>query len=299
MTKKEKLDLKLNINNENCLDQNFEVLYERFTYNPLFKILFLLVILVLSVIFSSRIEQVSEITSVAIFGKENVITLNNFLTVTLISIGISIITFVIVYLIKLKKKNYDVKFVKSSYLVYIIYDMGLFILSSILTVLFCIMVVITPCNIRGSSMNNTYQNNDKVMIWSLFYDVENNDVIVFDSKDYINSGNESRFYIKRAIGIEGDLVEFDPATNYIYINKIYIETISEADYLNISRNLDNEKAYSFTIPTNKVLVLGDNRVNSIDSRIFGLIDEKDIIGKVVLRVSPFSEFGTPEPNYNR
>jgi signal peptidase I len=177
--------------------------------------------------------------------------------------------------------------------------MGIFILASVLTVLFCVMVVITPCNISGSSMNNTYQDKDKVLIWSLLYNVDNDDVIVFDSKNYVNSYNESKFYIKRAVGVEGDIVEYDPSTNYIYINKIYIETISMSDYKNITKNLKNDSAYSFTIPSDKVLVMGDNRINSTDSRVFGLIDEKDIIGKVFIRISPLSGLGNPDPDYNR
>ena len=177
--------------------------------------------------------------------------------------------------------------------------MGLFILSSVLTVLFCVMVVVTPCNISGDSMNNTYQDKDKVLIWSLLYNVDNNDVIVFDSKDYVNHGKESRFYIKRAVGIEGDLVEYDEASSSIYINKIYIETISRMDFINICKNINVDSSNSFTIPENKVLVLGDNRINSVDSRIFGLIDEKDIIGKVFIRISPLTGFGNPDADYNR
>ena len=45
--------------------------------------------------------------------------------------------------------------------------------------------------------------------------------------------------------------------------------------------------------------MGDNRINSTDSRVFGLIDEKDIIGKVFIRISPLSGLGNPDPDYNR
>ncbi len=299
MKKQVKLDLKLNIEKEEYLSQNFDILYDRLTYNPLLKILYLLIILVISLLCNKRINKLSEITSIAIFNNANVITLSSFLITILIGIGISVLVCGFAIYIKTKKKDYDVDFIKTSYLIYNIYDMGIFILASVLTVLFCVMVVITPCNISGSSMNNTYQDKDKVLIWSLLYNVDNDDVIVFDSKNYVNSYNESKFYIKRAVGVEGDIVEYDPSTNYIYINKIYIETISMSDYKNITKNLKNDSAYSFTIPSDKVLVMGDNRINSTDSRVFGLIDEKDIIGKVFIRISPLSGLGNPDPDYNR
>jgi signal peptidase I len=299
MKKQVKLDLKLNIEKEEYLSQNFDILYDRLTYNPLLKILYLSIILVISLLCNKRINKLSEITSIAIFNNANVITLSSFLITILIGIGISVLVCGFAIYIKTKKKDYDVDFIKTSYLIYNIYDMGIFILASVLTVLFCVMVVITPCNISGSSMNNTYQDKDKVLIWSLLYNVDNDDVIVFDSKNYVNSYNESKFYIKRAVGVEGDIVEYDPSTNYIYINKIYIETISMSDYKNITKNLKNDSAYSFTIPSDKVLVMGDNRINSTDSRVFGLIDEKDIIGKVFIRISPLSGLGNPDPDYNR
>ncbi len=299
MKKQVKLDLKLNIEKEEYLSQNFDILYDRLTYNPLLKILYLLIILVISLLCNKRINKLSEITSIAIFNNANVITLSSFLITILIGIVISVLVCGFAIYIKTKKKDYDVDFIKTSYLIYNIYDMGIFILASVLTVLFCVMVVITPCNISGSSMNNTYQDKDKVLIWSLLYNVDNDDVIVFDSKNYVNSYNESKFYIKRAVGVEGDIVEYDPSTNYIYINKIYIETISMSDYKNITKNLKNDSAYSFTIPSDKVLVMGDNRINSTDSRVFGLIDEKDIIGKVFIRISPLSGLGNPDPDYNR
>ena len=240
MKKQVKLDLKLNIEKEEYLSQNFDILYDRLTYNPLLKILYLLIILVISLLCNKRINKLSEITSIAIFNNANVITLSSFLITILIGIGISVLVCGFAIYIKTKKKDYDVDFIKTSYLIYNIYDMGIFILASVLTVLFCVMVVITPCNISGSSMNNTYQDKDKVLIWSLLYNVDNDDVIVFDSKNYVNSYNESKFYIKRAVGVEGDIVEYDPSTNYIYINKIYIETISMSDYKNITKNLKND-----------------------------------------------------------
>ena len=146
-------------------------------------------------------------------------------------------------------------------------------------------------------MNYTYWINDKVLIWNLFYEVDNNDVIVFDSKNYVNNGkDESRFYIKRVVASEGDIIKYDLETKGLYINNIYIEEIDEYEFGRILKSIELKDVKEFTVPQNKVLVLGDNRSNSIDSRVFGFIDEEDIIGKVILRISPINEFGNPEPN---
>ena len=55
MKKQQKLDLKLNIDKEEYLSQNFDILYDRLTYNPLLKILYLLIIFIVSLCFNKRI----------------------------------------------------------------------------------------------------------------------------------------------------------------------------------------------------------------------------------------------------
>ena len=49
--------------------------------------------------------------------------------------------------------------------------------------------------------------------------------------------------------------------------------------------------HSFTVPSGQVFILGDNRNNSKDSRAIGLIDERWIIGKSIIRIYPFDRIG--------
>ena len=297
MNTEKKWDLKANIEKTEFLNENYEFLYKKLIFNPLFRVCLLFVLFVISIIFNKRIDKLSEITSVAIFGNKGLVTFFSYILILVISIIICLSVSIGSLIIKSKIKEIDMKLFKKSYLIYNIYDMLVFFISSILVILFTIMVIITPCNISGDSMNYTYSNNDKVLIWNLFYEVDNNDVIVFDSKNYVNNGkDESRFYIKRVVASEGDIIKYDLETKGLYINNIYIEEIDEVEFGRILKSIELKDVKEFTVPQNKVLVLGDNRSNSIDSRVFGFIDEEDIIGKVILRISPINEFGNPEPN---
>ncbi len=297
MNTEKKWDLKANIEKTEFLNENYEFLYKKLIFNPLFRVCLLFVLFVISIIFNKRIDKLSEITSVAIFGNKGLVTFFSYILILVISIIICLSVSIGSLIIKSKIKEIDMKLLKKSYLIYNIYDMLVFFISSILVILFTIMVIITPCNISGDSMNYTYSNNDKVLIWNLFYEVDNNDVIVFDSKNYVNNGkDESRFYIKRVVASEGDIIKYDLETKGLYINNIYIEEIDEVEFGRILKSIELKDVKEFTVPQNKVLVLGDNRSNSIDSRVFGFIDEEDIIGKVILRISPINEFGNPEPN---
>ena len=95
--------------------------------------------------------------------------------------------------------------------------------------------------------------------------------------------------IKRVIGLPGDYVEYKD--DKLYINDKYIEEDYErketSDF--ILEMLGESK-----IPDGKYLVLGDNRPISKDSRIIGLVDEKDIEGYAGFVFFPFDRFGEVE-----
>ena len=78
-------------------------------------------------------------------------------------------------------------------------------------------------------------------------------------------------------------------------NKLYVnDKLVQENYTHLNTkdfNLE-EICTCSTIPEGKYLVLGDNRPISKDSRSIGLIEEKDIVGKSVLRLWPITKIGT-------
>lgn len=92
--------------------------------------------------------------------------------------------------------------------------------------------------------------------------------------------------IKRLVGLPGEKVQI--IDNDIYINDSKIE-----DYVDIKMTeIENNKltGEGITLKEGEYIFLGDNRNNSIDSRRFGVVKKKDVIGKVILRFIPFTKY---------
>ena len=88
--------------------------------------------------------------------------------------------------------------------------------------------------------------------------------------------------IKRVIGVGGDVVEiFENGEVFVNNEKFTI--------LNINEGV-NFKKETFVIPDNQIFVLGDNRLNSQDSRYIGTIPIGNIIGKAIYLIYPFENF---------
>jgi signal peptidase I len=154
----------------------------------------------------------------------------------------------------------------------------------VLTLALCIAILFTffirSSVVSGDSMNPTFHNRDYLLLNRAVYNIHppaRTDVVVFKSKML------NEVLIKRVIGEAGDLVEIKDGK--VFINeKELIES-----YL---PNVETFGTIKEVIPEGKVFVLGDNRGNSMDSRFqqVGLVDVKDIIGKVMIRLYPLKTF---------
>ena len=97
--------------------------------------------------------------------------------------------------------------------------------------------------------------------------------------------HDNDMLVKRIIGLPGENVKYK--NNKLYINGKKIE---EPLYLETDDFSLMDLGYT-KIPDDYYLVLGDNRYNSTDSRIFGLIKKEDILGTTSLRICPFKKIG--------
>lgn len=147
--------------------------------------------------------------------------------------------------------------------------------------------------VDGHSMENTLMDKDRVIITDLFYTPEVGDIVVLSKYGSENNEN-SQPLIKRVVAIEGDEVLINYDDGKVYVNGVESETVRFAkdDFIIEEGNVE----FPQTVPEGCVFVLGDNRNNSTDSRFssVGMVPVENILGKAVLRIYPFTEFGLLE-----
>ena len=136
--------------------------------------------------------------------------------------------------------------------------------------------------IPSSSMENTLMKGDSIIAYRLAYKFSSpnrNDIIIFNSEQTNHSE-----YIKRVVGIEGDTVEL--IDGKVYVNG---EKKDESSYIKGKTYVGSNGIKKFEVPKGCVLVFGDNRENSADSRFMEnpYIKCSDITGKLILRYSLF------------
>ena len=139
----------------------------------------------------------------------------------------------------------------------------------------------SPIRVSGSSMVPTLKDGDIMILDKIGYRING-----LDRFDIVVVDYDGERIIKRVIGLPNDRVEY--IDNKLYINGEYIEE----DYARKDTNdFMLEMIGETIIPEGKYLVLGDNRPISKDSRIIGLIDEKDIKGYTSIILFPFNRIG--------
>ena len=143
--------------------------------------------------------------------------------------------------------------------------------------------------IDGSSMENTFQNGDQILVEKVtkyMMEYDRFDIIVFKPKYEAAEGQ----YIKRIIGLPGETVQI--IDGQIYVNGEVLAEQFGKDPI-IYAGVANEP---ITLGAKEYFVLGDNREVSLDSRyeVVGPVSHSQIEGKVLLQIYPFSEFGPVE-----
>lgn len=160
-------------------------------------------------------------------------------------------------------------------------------LAGVLAVLILIFTfVVRIIVVSGPSMENTLYNGDAMVVWSLGYSPKQGDVVVLTQPSY-----QEDSIVKRIIATGGQHVTIDYGSNTVYVDGQALEEDYTKEWMLIpSYGLGN---WDLTVPEGYLFVMGDNRNESADSRYptIGLIDQRCVIGKVLMVAFPFSHFG--------
>lgn len=168
-----------------------------------------------------------------------------------------------------------------------------------LIAIFITTYVFQSYEVDGPSMQTTLEDNDRLIVFKLprtiaritkkDYLPGRGDIIIFNREGTFDPAvHREKQLIKRIIGLPGERVVVDEG-------KITVYNDESPDGF----SPDNDEAYSdaitytpgkvdLTVPAGEVFVAGDNRSNSLDSRSFGTIPARDIVGKLIVRLLPIN-----------
>jgi signal peptidase I len=159
------------------------------------------------------------------------------------------------------------------------------IILAVAIAVFIVIFVIQPVKVEGTSMQPRLVDQERIFVNRFIYRFENiqrGDVVVFW---YPRDTNKS--FIKRVVGVPGDVVEI--RMGLLYINGVKVEE----PYLK-SEFRDVESFSRSVVPPDHYFVLGDHRNSSNDSRMWGFVARDLIYGKAIFRYWPVSRLGLVE-----
>ena len=149
-----------------------------------------------------------------------------------------------------------------------------YVIVLIVVVLVKSFVVSTVC-VNRDSMYKTLHNKDIMILNKIKYDfknIERFDIVVVKYQDH--------YIIKRVVGLPTEVIEYRD-------NVLYIDDRKMDDRYNSI----NQEDFLLELGKDEYFVMGDNRGDSLDSRIIGPISKKDIMGNSEFIIFPFSRFG--------
>lgn len=172
----------------------------------------------------------------------------------------------------------------------------LLVVAAPLLALFLTAHVFQPYEVDGQSMETTLQHSDRLIVYKLPKTMANLtnksyipsrwDVIVFDRPPQLSAPESTQHLIKRVIGLPGERVQVKDGKVTVY-NKDNPEGFNpDLNQEYAGDIVSTGGVVDITVGPNEVFVLGDNRGNSSDSRIFGPIPASIIVGHATLRFVP-------------
>ena len=170
-------------------------------------------------------------------------------------------------------------------------DYLLILVLFMLVYILCFRVVI----VVGDSMFDTLVDGDYlVLISNIFYKEPQYGDIIVASKDSFRAGE---CIVKRVIATEGQVVDIDFETGIVKVDGVQLQE----DYIYTETKLYEGISFPLTVSEGCIFVLGDNRMDSKDSRSpeIGLIDKREILGKAIFLLLPGDDGGNVTREFDR
>lgn len=165
---------------------------------------------------------------------------------------------------------------------------GIAVVIGLLIVNYVVQITI----VNGVSMVPTLQHNDKLLVEKISPrfegKIQRGDIVTVHIPELLEDGKET--IIKRVIGLENDTVEIK-RDGKVYVNN---EMLDEGYINGPTTNIPDPRYAKVKVPEGHVFVMGDNRMNSLDSRIRGPISMEKVTGKVLVRILPLDKMGKVE-----
>ncbi|NLZ70694.1 MAG: signal peptidase I [Clostridiaceae bacterium] len=179
--------------------------------------------------------------------------------------------------------------------VYEILDWLRYTLIAVVIALLVTVFVFQRNQVVGSSMLPTLMNNDQLLVEKVtayFGIVRRGTIVTLDGSDLdgVDAHVKNSGLVKRIIALPGDELEFKDGVVYLNGERLK-EPYLPPGTKTFGRGAKGQ--FKMTIPDNHCFVMGDNRQNSMDSRDFGPVEVKSIVGEVLFRIYPFNRIGIP------
>lgn len=155
------------------------------------------------------------------------------------------------------------------------------IVAALLAALLVKTFLFQPFYIPSQSMEPTLRVNDRLLVNKLNRDPDRGEIVVFERPSGQAPGPTNKDLIKRVIALGSDTVE--GRIDGVYVNG------KKLDEPYVQKGPTTAPFAPVTVPDGHVWVMGDNRYNSQDSRVFGAIDEDLIVGRAFIRFWPLGD----------
>ncbi len=163
---------------------------------------------------------------------------------------------------------------------YTVYDWVSTLVIALLVLVTMLAFVFRTVRVDGASMEGTLKDNDQLLLLTSVEAYERGDIVVIDRYTI-------EPIVKRIIAIAGDTIQIDNSGD------VYLNDARLSEPYAVGKTYARDMSGPVKVPAGYVFIMGDNRAISLDSRSteIGLVSIKDIIGKAVFRLTPYSSFG--------